>query len=249
MRHEPLPPCTNTTNRPFQLDPVRVLAGALAPHEAPGGQRAGRHVQDARIPVRGARAGQERHAGAARQGRLHPQEADIRDPEGEERAGVAAAQDEGGDGQGAEGDPDAGGGAPGEDRRAEALRDQAGEQGLQVGCKLDLSATRISRCARPGYELARDEPEVGLKEEVQQLRRTRRDLREKIDCAKATFNALEDQQVAIDRDLQCKCQSLMTDIRCLDLRMRLRTGEFSGPATDTDRNIELTRMEKEIPPT
>lgn len=97
--------------------------------------------------------------------------------------------------------------------------------------------------------MARDEPEMGLKDEVLQLRQTRQDLKNKIDCAKATYNALEDQQVLIDRDLQCKCHSLMTDIRCLDLRIRLRTGEFSGPASDTDRNIELTRMEKEIPPT
>lgn len=50
----------------------------------------------------------------------------------------------------------------------------------------------------------------------------------------------------MDRDLANKSQSLMTDIRCLDLRIRLRTG---AAASDTDRNIELTRMEKEIPPT
>lgn len=97
--------------------------------------------------------------------------------------------------------------------------------------------------------MARDEPEMGLKDEVLQLRQTRQDLRDKINCAKATYNALEDQQVLIDRDLANKCHSLMTDIRCLDLRIRLRTGEFAGPASDTDRNIQLTRMEHEIPPT
>ncbi|KAJ8928653.1 hypothetical protein NQ314_018747, partial [Rhamnusium bicolor] len=78
---------------------------------------------------------------------------------------------------------------------------------------------------------------------------TRRDLVDKINCAKATYNALEEQQVQIDRDLANKCQSLMTDIRCLDLRARLKTGEFAGPASETDRNIQLTRMEQEIPPT
>lgn len=102
---------------------------------------------------------------------------------------------------------------------------------------------------RPSFELVRDEPEQGLKNEVIQLRQTRKDLIDKINCAKATYNALEDQQVVIDRDLANKNQSLMTDIRCLDLRLRLRTGEFAGPASGTDRNIQLTRMEEEIPPT
>lgn len=115
---------------------------------------------------------------------------------------------------------------------------------------LKLCETRLeNRSYRPGYELARDESEAGLKEEIKQLRQTRKDIGDKINCAKATYNALEDQQVIIDRDLNDKNQSLMTDIKCLDLRARLRTGEFAGPATDTDRNIQLTRMEKEIPPT
>ncbi|KAJ8943826.1 hypothetical protein NQ318_020898 [Aromia moschata] len=111
---------------------------------------------------------------------------------------------------------------------------------------LKLAETRLeNRSYRPGFELARDECENGLKEEVLQLQKTRRDLMDKINCAKATFNALEEQQCIIDRDLANKCQSLMTDIRCLDLRARLKTGEYTG----TDRNIQLTRMEQEIPPT
>ncbi|XP_018575761.1 tektin-B1 [Anoplophora glabripennis] len=115
---------------------------------------------------------------------------------------------------------------------------------------LKLAETRLeNRSYRPSFELARDEPEQGLKNEVTQLRHTRKALIDKINCAKATYNALEDQQVIIDRDLANKNQSLMTDIRCLDLRIRLRTGEFAGPASDTDRNIQLTQMEKEILPT
>ncbi|KAG5896074.1 hypothetical protein JTB14_006863 [Gonioctena quinquepunctata] len=115
---------------------------------------------------------------------------------------------------------------------------------------LKLAETRLeNRSYRPGFELARDEAEKGLKEEVIQLRQTRQVLQDKINCAKATYNALEDQQIVIDKDLADKSHSLMTDIRCLDLRMRLRTGEFAGPPTSTDRNIQLTRMEKEIPPT
>lgn len=115
---------------------------------------------------------------------------------------------------------------------------------------LKLAETRLeNRSYRPGFELARDEAEQGLKDEVLQLRQTRKDLQDKINCAKATYNALEDQQVIIDRELNNKNQSLMTDIRCLDLRARLKEGKFAGPKSQTDRNIQLTRMEKEIPPT
>lgn len=113
---------------------------------------------------------------------------------------------------------------------------------------MKLAETRLeNRSYRPGFELARDEVENGLKDEVMQVKRTLADILNKLNCAKATYNALEDQQLVIDKDLANKSQSLMTDIRCLDMRIRLRTGEFAGPATDTDRNIVLTRMEKEIP--
>ncbi|KAL1502329.1 hypothetical protein ABEB36_007485 [Hypothenemus hampei] len=115
---------------------------------------------------------------------------------------------------------------------------------------LKLAETRLeNRSYRPGFELARDEAEQGLKDEVVQLRQTKKDLQDKINCAKTTYNALEDQQVIIDREVGNKNQSLMTDIRCLDLRVRLRQGKYSGPESDTDRNIQLTQMEKEIPST
>lgn len=111
---------------------------------------------------------------------------------------------------------------------------------------LKLCETRLeNRSYRPGIELARDEAEAGLKDEVLQLRQTRKDLEDKIYCAKATYNALENQQVLIDRDLDNKSHSLMTDIRCLDLRARLKTESVS----DTDRNVTLVHMEDEIPPT
>ncbi|CAG9760477.1 unnamed protein product [Ceutorhynchus assimilis] len=115
---------------------------------------------------------------------------------------------------------------------------------------LKLVETRLeNRSNRPGFELSRDEVEQGLKEEVLQLRQTRDDLKDKINCARATYNALEEQQVLIDRELDSKNQSLKTDIQCLDLRAQLRIGSFAAPETETDRNILLTRMEKEIPST
>lgn len=45
--------------------------------------------------------------------------------------------------------------------------------------------TRLeNRTCRPGFELCRDESEIGLKEEVLQLRQTEEDLTERINCAK-----------------------------------------------------------------
>lgn len=67
---------------------------------------------------------------------------------------------------------------------------------------------------------------------------------------RATYNALEEQLIRIDKDLANKEHSLMTDVRCLDLRVRLRTEQVGkGSTTETDRNIKLTKMEEEIPPT
>lgn len=65
---------------------------------------------------------------------------------------------------------------------------------------------------------------------------------------RATFNALEDQLVVIDRELYNKNHALNTDLRCLDLRARLATGDRAPPDTQMDRNLELTRMTEEIPP-
>lgn len=96
--------------------------------------------------------------------------------------------------------------------------------------------------------MAIDEVEEGLKAEVLQLRNSRQMLTDKINCAKSILNALEDQQVLIDEDLGNKNQSLMSDVRCLDMRIKLRQGDMTGPTTETDRNIQLTHMESEIPP-
>lgn len=65
---------------------------------------------------------------------------------------------------------------------------------------------------------------------------------------RATFNALEEQLVVIDRELHNKNHALNTDLRCLDLRARLKSGDRTGPCTQMDRNIELTKMTDEIPP-
>lgn len=112
---------------------------------------------------------------------------------------------------------------------------------------LKLAETRLeNRNYRPGFELALDEADHGLKNEVLQLVHIIQDLTNKMNCAKATATALEVQMVVIQGDLENKSHSLMTDIRCLDLRMRLKPEEQT---TVTDRNITLTKMESEIPQT
>lgn len=117
---------------------------------------------------------------------------------------------------------------------------------------LKLAETRLeNRAQRSGMELCMDQAHDMLCLEVEKLREIRRRLIAKIDESKTNFNLLEEHAKRIDVDLENKQHSLMTDIRALDLRMRLRGGEFgikvASPSAQTDRNIVLTRMEKEIP--
>nr|CBE66817.1 CG3085-PA [Drosophila ananassae] len=117
---------------------------------------------------------------------------------------------------------------------------------------LKLAETRLeNRAQRSGMELCMDQAHDMLCLEVEKLREIRRRLMAKIDESKTNFNLLEEHAKRIDVDLENKQHALMTDIRALDLRMRLRGGEFgikvASPSAQTDRNIVLTRMEKEIP--
>ncbi|KAH8248060.1 hypothetical protein KR038_005712 [Drosophila bunnanda] len=116
---------------------------------------------------------------------------------------------------------------------------------------LKLAETRLeNRAQRSGMELCMDQAHDMLCLEVEKLREIRRRLMAKIDESKSNFNLLEEHGKRIDTDLENKQHSLMTDIRALDLRMRLRGGEFGSKVisgSQTDRNITLTRMENEIP--
>lgn len=115
---------------------------------------------------------------------------------------------------------------------------------------LKLAETRLeNRAQRSGMELCLDDAHDQLCLEVHKLRDIRRRLIDKIDEAKTNYNLLEEHAQKIDVDLENKQHSLMTDIRALDLRQRLKGGEFGAakPSAQTDRNIELTKMEKEIP--
>lgn len=113
---------------------------------------------------------------------------------------------------------------------------------------LKLAETRLeNRAQRSGVELCCDDPYKGLCDEVLQLRSTMRNLMDKINCAKTTFSALESHLTKLETDLGYKEHSLMTDIRALDLRVRLRQGDQAGPQSQTDRNIVLTRMQDQVP--
>ncbi|EDS41665.1 tektin [Culex quinquefasciatus] len=113
---------------------------------------------------------------------------------------------------------------------------------------LKVVETRLeNRAQRSGMELCIDESYHGLCDEVQKLRDTIKVLREKINAAKTMYNNLHELAKKVDQDLENKEHSLMTDIRSLDLRARLNTGEFGGKSTQTDRNIHLSRLEDEIP--
>ncbi|ALC41772.1 CG3085 [Drosophila busckii] len=117
---------------------------------------------------------------------------------------------------------------------------------------LKLAETRLeNRAQRSGMELCLDQAHDMLCQEVEKLREIRRLLMAKIDDSKANFNLLSDHAQKIDVDLLNKEHSLMTDLRAIDLRQRLKGGEFGlkviNPSAQTDRNIVLTRMENEIP--
>ncbi|XP_026274454.1 tektin-2-like [Frankliniella occidentalis] len=112
---------------------------------------------------------------------------------------------------------------------------------------LMLAETRLeNRKYRPGLEQARDEPMVGLCDEVLQLRRTMQELQDRLDHAKATYNGMEDLLVATDKDLSGKILALTAAIHCLDTHKRFAMGDAVPFRTETSRNVALTKVENEV---
>ncbi|XP_076285805.1 tektin-2 [Lasioglossum baleicum] len=113
---------------------------------------------------------------------------------------------------------------------------------------IKCAETRLeNRTYRPGFELCRDEVDGGLKDEVLQLRQTEKDLKNIIIDSKGAYNNLESLLLKIEGNLDDKEHSLSTDVMCLDMRATLKSGDRTRLPNETDRNIVLTRMEKEIP--
>ncbi|XP_020286874.1 tektin-B1 [Pseudomyrmex gracilis] len=113
---------------------------------------------------------------------------------------------------------------------------------------LKCAETRLeNRVYRSGSELCKDEVELGLKNEVLSFKQTEEDLIKILEHVKSSHNSLKSLLARIDKDLEDKQHSLNTDVVCLDTRSSLKTGNKSELTNETDRNIVLTRMEKEIP--
>ncbi|XP_006613158.1 tektin-2 isoform X2 [Apis dorsata] len=113
---------------------------------------------------------------------------------------------------------------------------------------IKCAQTRLeNRTYRSGFELCRDEAELGLKDEVLNLTQTEKDLTKVLENSKGAYNNLEGLLLQVDRNLDDKQHSLATDVMCLDMRATLKTGDRTRLPNETDRNIVLTHMEKEIP--
>lgn len=96
---------------------------------------------------------------------------------------------------------------------------------------------------RSGMELVLDSIYDGLCDEVVNLREIRKVLKERILNAKGMHNYLEVQFVKIDQDLQNKEHSLATDVKGLDMRMRLKENAWN---TATNRAIEFNNVDQQI---
>jgi hypothetical protein len=92
-------------------------------------------------------------------------------------------------------------------------------------------------------ELVLDSVYDGLVDEVTNLREIRKILKERILNAKGMHNSLEAQICKLDRDLQSKEHTLATDVKGLDMRMRLKENAWN---TATNRAIEFNNVGQQI---
>lgn len=92
-------------------------------------------------------------------------------------------------------------------------------------------------------ELVLDSVYDGLCDETVNLREIRKVLKEKILNAKGMHNILEAQLMKVDQDLQDKEHSLATDVKGLDMRMRLKESAWN---TATNRAIEFSNVDQQI---
>ena len=106
---------------------------------------------------------------------------------------------------------------------------------------LDIFISMLS--VRSGMELVLDSVYDGLCDEVVNLREIRKVLKERILNAKGMYNNLEAQFIRVDQDLQNKEHSLATDVKGLDMRMRLKENAWN---TAMNRAIEFNNVEQQI---
>lgn len=92
-------------------------------------------------------------------------------------------------------------------------------------------------------ELVLDSVYDGLVDEVVNLREIRKVLKERIIAAKGMHNNLESQIEKLNTDLQHKEHTLATDVKGLDMRMRLKENAWN---TANNRAIEFNNVEQQI---
>lgn len=83
----------------------------------------------------------------------------------------------------------------------------------------------------------------GLVDEVVSLREIRKVLKERILSAKGMHNSLEAQIEKLNKDLQHKEHTLATDIKGLDMRMRLKENAWN---VATNRAIEFNHVDQQV---
>lgn len=131
---------------------------------------------------------------------------------------------------------------------------EAIEKSLQInGDAQKLAETRLENrcCQRSGMELCMDDVYTGLCDELKRLKQTEHQLIDKLNASKTTYTALEAHLVRLENDLKRKQHTLMTDIRALDLRQRLKadTWRNDNDFTPTNgRNLQLTQLNGEMRP-
>ena len=64
---------------------------------------------------------------------------------------------------------------------------------------------------------------------------------------RSTYKDLENLLNRVDDDLDNKKHALTTDVMCLDMRSTLIMRDGSRIQNETDRNIILTKLTKELP--
>lgn len=131
---------------------------------------------------------------------------------------------------------------------------EAIERSLQInGDAQKLAETRLENrcCQRSGMELCMDAVYTGLCDELKLLKQTEHQLTDKLNASKTTYTALEAHLVRLENDLKRKQHALMTDIRALDLRQRLKADTWRNDSDFTPtngRNLQLTQLNGEMRP-
>ncbi|KAJ8001530.1 hypothetical protein DPEC_G00170440 [Dallia pectoralis] len=90
---------------------------------------------------------------------------------------------------------------------------------------LRVAQSRLrQRSQRPQMELCRDNPQLSLVDEVEQISRTMSSLQQQLSAARSSLSDLESSRMALEKDISCKTHSLFMDReKCMSQRTRYPT--------------------------